>query len=458
MTSNCLSRSTPVMMDFMWRGVKPAAPAYIRSTPLAVDRVQKIFDSIKPFQDKFSSALESVTNLESRESLERIFENPVAFYDSNKSGEFPFHFELRLAVDRRKIQVICPKGRSGNITCIFFYLKKGWNDVFASGGQKKLRLGCRLRLINGDVTVTADAKVKGSENEIEIYQRLNDIEGVVKIHLMVVAYSWKTLKSYQLYFMKNYSEGTLEEALLDNRLNERQKFSIVFRLIDILIEVHARNVSHNDLKLGNVLLDDNLMPYLADFGLSTDANDIITDLIGTPGNFPPQICPVVISRRLRFLERKLSILYKNKFNKIVCHAGIVRQLKQDPTSKKLLDQCIVLEERVKDLEKIEDLVDDECDRIFEKMKKFCKENLDQGRRIIPQHNDISALGFIIEDLFGRDFHPDLTFLVGQMCTPFISERIDLEESRVKLEKIQQLINRSRSEHQIPLMTERLQKR
>ena len=66
---------------------------------------------------------------------------------------------------------------------------------------------------------------------------------------------------------------------------------------------------------------------------------------------------------------------------------------------------------------------------------FCSESYKAGRRIVPKENDICALGFILEDLFGREFHPELNALIDEMSSPLISKRIGLNEAIVRLEKI-----------------------
>lgn len=439
-------------MDYQWKGVKLGAAAPRRSAPLTIERVKKIIDLITPIQDTIWSTLQDVTYPESHEALERIKENLIVFYEPKRSGEFSTHLELRLAVDGRKIRMICPKDPNGQISEIYFYLKSHWNDVFAAGSQKKVRLGCRVTLVDGKATVTADGKESYPAGEFrkerEFYERLKDIEGIVQIHRMVVVHSWKRSRSHQLYLMKYYPEGTLEDEVIENRLSERQKFIIVFRLMEILTQVHTKNVSHNDLKLQNILLDEHLMPYLTDFGLSTNADTMLTRVIGSAGIFPSEMCPSVISRRFRLIDRKVEKLNREREKAVDRYHQLLDQMRLDSDSKDLKDQHDDVAKKIKEFDRNIPHLDLEHQHTFQNILRFCAMSYDHGQRIVPKQNDICALGFIIEDLFGREFHPDLTSLIDEMSSPVISMRIGLEEARVKLQNIQRIISVSRSARQV----------
>ena len=58
-----------------------------------------------------------------------------------------------------------------------------------------------------------------------------------------------------------------------------------------LAHIHSRNVLHRDIKLDNMLLDDDGAVKICDFGISTiiDKNKIIEDQCGTPAYLAPEI-------------------------------------------------------------------------------------------------------------------------------------------------------------------------
>ena len=59
----------------------------------------------------------------------------------------------------------------------------------------------------------------------------------------------------------------------DYRLNKRRRlgkgtFGITFGITDAMRYLHLHNILHRDLKLENVLVDENYYPKVCDFGLS----------------------------------------------------------------------------------------------------------------------------------------------------------------------------------------------
>ena len=58
-----------------------------------------------------------------------------------------------------------------------------------------------------------------------------------------------------------------------------------------LISIHSKNVLHRDIKLDNILLDENVKPKICDFGVSRFmiTGDIIKEQCGTPAYIAPEI-------------------------------------------------------------------------------------------------------------------------------------------------------------------------
>ena len=53
--------------------------------------------------------------------------------------------------------------------------------------------------------------------------------------------------------------------------------------------MHAMNIAHRDLKLENVIVDDNLKPKLIDFGFSSKCGEKLKNFCGTPPYMSPEI-------------------------------------------------------------------------------------------------------------------------------------------------------------------------
>lgn len=376
MTSLRLSNSAPVLIENRNYHSRRGSYAQGKSTPLTMSEVQKVFERIHSIRDRVWDALEQAADPESHDALRRIKENPTLFFDPKRSGDFHSHRELRLVADGRKICMICPKDENGEIEEIYFYLKSSWNEVFGEGGLKKVRLGCRVSLIDGTATVTADGKEDyptfASMNERKYLERLKGIDGIVHLHLMHIGHSWKRAKSYQLYLMKYYSGGTLEKAVIDDRLSIKQKFVIALRLFLTIRMVHERNVSHNDLKLKNILLDENQEPFVTDFGLSSDGDKPLDNVLGSPGILPTEICPSVISRRFREADRKVERLFYDRLQKTYELDRLSEELETNPNSAELKKDYGLTLEELSQMATLHKELDLEHSRSFQ--TRLCKKN------------------------------------------------------------------------------------
>ena len=53
------------------------------------------------------------------------------------------------------------------------------------------------------------------------------------------------------------------------KASEKNCRKIIKPLVEALSHIHSRSIAHRDIKLENIILDDNLSPKLIDFGFST---------------------------------------------------------------------------------------------------------------------------------------------------------------------------------------------
>lgn len=68
------------------------------------------------------------------------------------------------------------------------------------------------------------------------------------------------------------SRGTLLQLVNKGILNEENKREIMFSLTKVVAHIHEKGVAHCDIKLENVLIDENFNLKLSDFGLSKNMN------------------------------------------------------------------------------------------------------------------------------------------------------------------------------------------
>jgi serine/threonine protein kinase len=95
----------------------------------------------------------------------------------------------------------------------------------------------------------------------------------------------------QPYVAMPYLEGgSLRSLQYTQRLPIRRAVEIVRAVADALDQLHRNGLFHRDIKPSNILFDNDGHPYLADFGLAVDDDQIPAGppLAGTPGYMSPE--------------------------------------------------------------------------------------------------------------------------------------------------------------------------
>lgn len=87
--------------------------------------------------------------------------------------------------------------------------------------------------------------------------------------------------------------GNLKEWLADRRLSVQTAATLVADIAAAVHHAHERGVIHRDLKPGNILMDREGRPHVADFGLAKRESGEISvtmegQILGTPGYMSPE--------------------------------------------------------------------------------------------------------------------------------------------------------------------------
>ncbi len=100
--------------------------------------------------------------------------------------------------------------------------------------------------------------------------------------------------SYAFLVMPYMSGGTLKDRLEQGPLAPEEAHAVFTQLADALQYMHCYGILHRDIKPANILLDDNGLVYLADFGIASYIDESAIErngrVMGTPIYMAPELC------------------------------------------------------------------------------------------------------------------------------------------------------------------------
>lgn len=109
---------------------------------------------------------------------------------------------------------------------------------------------------------------------------------------IVPVYDFGEVDGQPYMVMRLMTGGSLIDRISKGKMELAEAARIIKHVASGLDEAHAKGVVHRDLKPGNILFDDNNLPYLADFGIAklAETNTTLTGnvIIGTPAYMSPE--------------------------------------------------------------------------------------------------------------------------------------------------------------------------
>ncbi|HQR09003.1 MAG TPA: SUMF1/EgtB/PvdO family nonheme iron enzyme [Gemmatales bacterium] len=108
---------------------------------------------------------------------------------------------------------------------------------------------------------------------------------------IVSVYDVGSTEEYPCYIVSKFIEGrSLAQRNKEERLTTCEAVTLVAEVADALHYAHKRGLVHRDVKPGNILLDQNNTPFLADFGLALKEQDYGKGggICGTPTYMSPE--------------------------------------------------------------------------------------------------------------------------------------------------------------------------
>lgn len=100
------------------------------------------------------------------------------------------------------------------------------------------------------------------KREFEITKSLNDLELIIKVF---------EFDDVNIEYTMEKADSTLEDYIKNNELDDNSKKNLISQLLNIMGEVHGREIIHRDLSPTNIFIKNGLI-NIADFGLGKDLN------------------------------------------------------------------------------------------------------------------------------------------------------------------------------------------
>lgn len=251
--------------------------------------------------------------------------------------------------------------------------------IVGTGQSVAIKVISKQKVLKGNLT----AHIK---REISIMQRLNHPH-IVRLHEVMAT---KT----KIYFVLEFAKGgELFTKIAKGRFTEDLSRKYFHQLISAIAYCHSRGVYHRDLKLENILLDENWNLKVTDFGLSAISDQVRPDgllhtLCGTPAYVAPELlakkgykgdkldiwsCGIVLfvlnAGYLPFNDPNLMVLYQKIYK------GDFRFPKwTSPDLKRLLSQ--LLDTNPETRITIDKIIDDPWYRKGYKQIKFGEEHME----------------------------------------------------------------------------------
>tara|TARA_B100000029_G_scaffold504639_1_gene583836 strand:- start:2200 stop:5571 length:3372 start_codon:yes stop_codon:yes gene_type:complete len=170
-------------------------------------------------------------------------------------------------------------------------------DLQEELGRGAMGIVYRARQLRPDRPVALKTISKGKLASVEqvrtFFAEANSAGNLRHPHIVTVYDSGEV--DGQHYFSMAYIEGKSLDEIVEpgETLDPRRAAKYIRTTAEAIEYAHSMGVLHRDLKPGNVLIDENDEPHVADFGIASRLEDDSTspvhgEVVGTPSFMPPE--------------------------------------------------------------------------------------------------------------------------------------------------------------------------
>lgn len=131
------------------------------------------------------------------------------------------------------------------------------------------------------VKLIPKSKIRNQKDEEHLCSEIRILQSIVHPNVIQFYEFYDSQNFFCLFqeYFQGYS--LLEYVNMQGPLPEDQTKKIFYQLLSVVDFLHQNKISHRDIKLENILLDQNLKIKLIDFGLSIFANELLSTYCGS---------------------------------------------------------------------------------------------------------------------------------------------------------------------------------
>lgn len=191
-----------------------------------------------------------------------------------------FEFLTELATDRLCGQKITAERTIGKYTISDVLAEGGWSIVY-KGFHSLLKLPVAVKMIKHNIAIDHEMSRK-FENEAELIAGLNH-ENIVRVY--DIEHMYRTI-----FIVMEYLDGVTLKHILENCLPMHlpEMLRVLVQMCSGLDYAHSKGVVHQDVKPGNVFVQDGERVKIVDFGLAVPIGGCSDDLPGTVFYMAPE--------------------------------------------------------------------------------------------------------------------------------------------------------------------------